>query len=194
MRPHPAPGHHRGLRRAGRLPLLLLAVALLATACSDSGARAGDAPSTSAAMSDAPRPTASATAPAPTTSASADAGTDAGTDPGADPGAQPADPPASAEPAPAGGLSVVITFAEVVQGALEVGSYVEGTIEDGGTCALSARSGSTTRDDDHEGVADATTTSCGTLSVPASSGTWKVTVSYDSPSGRGQASTTVVVP
>lgn len=192
MRPHPAPGHHRGLRRAGRLPLLLLAVALLATACSDSGSRAGDAPSTSAAPSDAPRPTASAsaTAPAPTTSA----GTDAGTDPGADPGAQPADPPASAEPAPADGLSVVITFAEVVQGALEVGSYVEGTIEDGGTCALSARSGSTTRDDDREGVADATTTSCGTLSVPASSGTWKVTVSYDSPSGRGQASTTVVVP
>jgi hypothetical protein len=86
-------------------------------------------------------------------------------------------------PTPASSSVVpVITFSRGSQ-TLEVGSYVPGIVEDGGTCKLTAVKASTTVISQSTGVRNATNTNC-TFSVQRSkfptSGDWIITVSYAS--------------
>lgn len=71
-----------------------------------------------------------------------------------------------------------------------VGGYAA-VVEEGGTCTLVLRNGSTEVAVSAPAAADATTTSCGTLSVPhtqLSSGTWSAELRYASPVSAGSAS------
>lgn len=87
--------------------------------------------------------------------------------------------------APGEPASVVITYAEwnPTDGVIEEGSFVQGVVETGGTCVLTLTRGATSVTASGPAEPDATTTSCGGLSVPGdqvSSGTWSAVVSYRS--------------
>ncbi len=155
-----------------------LVVALLLAGC------------TSATPSQPPGASSSTPAPAPTGSVPAPSGTDlsgAGT---------PSDesterPDASPAPTP-DEVEVVVTFAgwNAPTTAAEVGAYVP-RVETGGRCTLVLTSAGGTRAE-VESVAepDATSTSCGLLSVPGerlAAGTWTGTVTYTSPTASGEA-------
>ena len=94
-------------------------------------------------------------------------------------------------PATAGGsVDVVVTHADWDDsgGMLEVAGFVSGVVEDGGTCRLTATSDRRTTTTETLGAADATTTSCGTLTIPRadlSPGTWDLVLSYESPRASG---------
>jgi hypothetical protein len=79
-----------------------------------------------------------------------------------------------------------------------VGGYVQGVIEDGGTCTLTLTSGSSRAVGHTAAHADATTTTCGAVTVPGSGlapGTWQAVLSYSSPKHSGAAApVTVEVP
>lgn len=102
----------------------------------------------------------------------------------------PAPPPT---PGPTGKkqVSVVITSAA----ADNVSAYVSGVLEEGGTCtAVFEKDGqSVTRTS--EGFSNVSTTNCApiTPSLPGS-GTWNLTVSYNSAAAEGKTQTTVKVP
>ena len=75
-------------------------------------------------------------------------------------------------------------------GVLEVTGFVSGVIEDGGTCRLTAERGGRTATAEKPGLADATTTSCGTLQIRGadlSPGTWDVVLSYESARASGES-------
>ena len=77
-----------------------------------------------------------------------------------------------------------------------IAGYVSGAIEDGGTCTATLTKGGTTLTAEAEGIADASTTSCGQLAVSgASAGTWSAVLSYQSGASAGKsAPVSVVVP
>lgn len=87
-------------------------------------------------------------------------------------------------------VDVVTTWSQVdpADGSLQVSAYVA-VVEATGTCTLrltgpDGRTASATT----SAIADATTTSCGVLTIPASQlvpGRWEGTVSYSSPSSTG---------
>jgi hypothetical protein len=93
------------------------------------------------------------------------------------------DPPAEAN---TGDVAVVVTYAgwEPSEDAAEVSGFVAGVVEAGGTCRLELRSrGGRTAGVESEAQPDASTTVCGTLSVPRrelSEGTWTAVLSYES--------------
>ena len=93
------------------------------------------------------------------------------------------DPPAEPD---AGNVAVVVTYAgwEPSEDAAEVSGFVAGVVEAGGTCRLELRSrGGRTAGVETEAEPDASTTVCGTLSVPRqelSEGTWTAVLSYES--------------
>lgn len=96
-------------------------------------------------------------------------------------------PTASAE---ADTVAPALTYAGAGRAAdtYEVSGLVPGIIEDGGSCTFHLRSGGTSVDRTQQGVADATSTSCGTVVIPASalsSGTWVVTLEYSSGTHHG---------
>ncbi len=71
--------------------------------------------------------------------------------------------------------------------AVEVSAYVP-VIETDGTCTLTLTSGTATARADGKAFADASSTSCGLLSIAGSelkAGTWQATVAYDSPHTHG---------
>jgi hypothetical protein len=106
------------------------------------------------------------------------------------PDATPSELTSSAAPPPARqDASVIVTYADVVAetGAIEVGAYAS-VVEDAGTCTLVATRGSTTVQASRAAVADVSTMSCGGLTLPRSqtgSGTWSLTVAYDSATSSG---------
>ncbi|MGY2067549.1 hypothetical protein [Blastococcus sp. SYSU DS0619] len=79
-----------------------------------------------------------------------------------------------------------------------VGAVVAGIIESGGTCTLTVAQGLTELTASSKGVADASTTTCGRMSVPGEdmdAGEWTALVSYESPAADGESQTfSVVVP
>jgi hypothetical protein len=95
----------------------------------------------------------------------------------------------TAPPPVSDNASVVIVIADWNPNdkVIEVSGYVSGLIEDGGTCTLSV-TGPTTATATRAAVADVSTTSCGTLTIPASKvkdGTYSVTLGYKSATSRG---------
>jgi hypothetical protein len=111
----------------------------------------------------------------------------------------PAQPVATdAAPVTAGGaVDVVVTYADwdASSGVLEVSGFVSGAVEEDGTCRVTARSEGRTATAERVGIADATTTSCGTLVIPRSDvspGTWDVVLSYESPTSSGRSTSNSV--
>lgn len=110
------------------------------------------------------------------------------------------DPPA---PQPtSGSVSVVLTFADwdADSSTIEAGAFVQGLVESGGTCTITAaRSGSTsgTATASVPGEPDVSSTTCPALSLSGNltSGSWTVQVQYTSETSSGTSSpTTVVIP
>lgn len=104
----------------------------------------------------------------------------------------PTDPVATDVPVPAtgGDVSVVLGFAEwdAAAGQLEAAGYVSGVVENGGTCALDLTAGGQHVQATSAAEADATTTTCGALSVPGdqlADGTWTATLHYGSATSQG---------
>ena len=88
--------------------------------------------------------------------------------------------------------SVVVTYSGWVDSpaGVEVGAYVAGVAESGGTCTLTLTAGTHSVTAEVAGEPDAASTSCPNLTVPGaklSSGTWRAVVSYDSPSVSGKS-------
>jgi hypothetical protein len=168
-----AQDHLRAARRA-----VPLAVLVLLAACTPSG------PGSDPTATPTPAPSASSPAPSlepsPTTSA-----------------APPAEP--TPTPAPSGGdsgatrtVDVVVTTSgwQPTTGAVEVSAYVT-AVEAGGTCTLDlVGPAGATAQASQSAEPDASSTSCGLLTVPGSRlarGTWQGTVTYVSPSSSGTA-------
>ncbi len=97
-----------------------------------------------------------------------------------------------------GDVAVVISRAAVRKGTFEVGGYVDGVTEDGGTCTVTMATDGREVVLEGPGLMNATTTSCGAeLSIPASkvAGTWSVTLTYRSAAHEGtSAPTKVTIP
>lgn len=81
------------------------------------------------------------------------------------------------------------TVTPVITGvsASEVRAYVQGVVEDGGTCSVTATRGSQTVTGSSSAIANVSTTQCGPISVSLGSGTWKVVVSYTSSTASGKS-------
>ena len=72
--------------------------------------------------------------------------------------------------------------------AVEAGGYVSGVLEMEGRCTLTLTARGTTRTATSAAEPDATTMSCGSLSVPGSDlspGTWTAVLTYESGTARG---------
>jgi hypothetical protein len=103
---------------------------------------------------------------------------------------EPADDPAAQSPAldtarPAE-ADLVVTYSgfDVPTGAVLVGAYVAGVLENGGECGLTLSDGTTERTATVEAVADARTTSCGELALPdMAPGSWSGQLTYTSAGG-----------
>jgi hypothetical protein len=98
-----------------------------------------------------------------------------------------ADPPVETT---GGSVDVVVTFAgwEESTDAVEVSGFVPGVVEAGGTCRLTLTRGQQAAVAETPAEPDASTTVCGTVSVPAaelSEGTWKGVLSYESVTSTG---------
>lgn len=125
---------------------------------------------------------------APVTSAAVGA---VSTDPGTSVGQNHLEPgpgdPVATDPDPATVTTeagAVISYADFEAGTgVEIGGYVTGVVQDGGTCRAVLSRGDQQVSAETSGVADASTTSCGGLVVPAdelSKGTWTVELQYES--------------
>ncbi|GAB3311776.1 hypothetical protein GCM10027451_23980 [Geodermatophilus aquaeductus] len=160
-------------------------------ACSGSGEPAAGSGTTAASSSSAPASSGAATetasTPGPSTTDRPEP-TDVATD-------------APVELEPGDDLEVVVSFASVEpgSGAVEASGYVPGLVEDGGRCTLVlSRAGRSDVSVEGEAFADAQSTSCALLSVPAdrlAPGTWTARLDYRSDSSSGSSpDVEVVVP
>ncbi len=89
----------------------------------------------------------------------------------------------------------VITYADQYGQNVEVGSYVAGIFENGGTCQLTLTKGSMNVERSATGVSSATTTNCPTFSVKVSDltpGDWTAKVTYSSQAAEGTSDTKVI--
>lgn len=71
---------------------------------------------------------------------------------------------------------------------VNVNGYVSGVVEEGGTCTLKLVRGTKVVTAKHTGEANASNTTCGSISIPTSSltsGTWTATISYISSTSTG---------
>jgi hypothetical protein len=109
------------------------------------------------------------------------------------------------DPAPtvapsAGDAGIFLTYADYSADnrEVEVNGYVDGIVEDDGTCTLTLTKGSSTATASGAGTGNVTNTSCGQLVVPRSrlsSGTWTAVVTYSSAKSHGSSEPArVVVP
>lgn len=99
------------------------------------------------------------------------------------------------QPSPQSGqkkqVSVIITSAN----AGSLNAYVQGVLEDGGTCTATFTKGSQQVSRTSQGFSNVSVTNCQPISPSlSSSGTWAVTVKYSSQAAEGSAQTTVEVP
>jgi hypothetical protein len=69
----------------------------------------------------------------------------------------------------------------------EVDAYVEGVIEDGGTCTVTATQGSQIVTGSSKGSADVRNTNCVNIPISLSGGHWSIVVSYSSASYEGKS-------
>jgi hypothetical protein len=88
-------------------------------------------------------------------------------------------------PTDGSGRAVVLTMADWVDSdsVVEAAGFVQGVVENGGTCTLTLTSGSRTSTAQVPAEADASTTICGVLRIPGSSlvpGTWHARLTYAS--------------
>jgi len=99
-------------------------------------------------------------------------------------------------------MQVVISYAQATGNTVQVGAYVSGIFEDGGTCTLTLTRQSQTVTRTVTGIADATHTTCPAFTVDNSghaalaAGSWQAKVMYTSLT-RGESSsqaTTIEVP
>ncbi|MBD8533859.1 hypothetical protein [Plantibacter sp. CFBP 13570] len=93
---------------------------------------------------------------------------------------------------------VVLVFASMDEdgASASASAYVAGVLENGGVCTFSFTLGDTVVTREAEGLADKSTTTCGTVQVPVtelSTGTWTVAVQYASATTPELASTTSVL-
>jgi hypothetical protein len=152
-----------------------------ATAVGDSG---------SATPSTDPVPTGSAAAPStePTTSDSSSAGCDE---------ANPCQDPVPTVRAGTAVVTVATSGWDAAGAQVRVSAYVDG-IEATGTCVLTLRQGDRTATTQVDAVPNASTMSCGTMTVPGSQlgkGTWQAVVKYTSTSRSGSAAdVTITIP
>jgi len=96
-----------------------------------------------------------------------------------------------------GDVDVFVTYAgwDAGTGEVEVAGFVSGVIEDGGTCRLTAERNGATASAESPGMANASTTSCGSLLLSGDelgAGTWSVVLSYESATSAGSSSSTTV--
>ncbi|MGY1783140.1 hypothetical protein [Geodermatophilus sp. SYSU D01036] len=103
-------------------------------------------------------------------------------------------PPTSGDTA----LQAVLTAVswDAGRAAVRAAGYVSGAVEDGGTCTLTLTSGATVLTATSEGLADASTTSCGQIRVTdprLTAGTWQAVLGYASGAGRATSDATAVV-
>lgn len=103
------------------------------------------------------------------------------------------DEPVSA-PSPADDNDIFITYARWSNaiGAVEVGGYLAGIIEDDGTCTLTLTRGEVMVTGTVAGTPDASSTSCGGLTIPGDqlgTGHWDAVVTYDSSTSHGSSET-----
>lgn len=93
-------------------------------------------------------------------------------------------------PAPTGGnVTPIISYADQYGSNIEVAAFVATVVEDGGTCTLTATSGTNKVTKQVTAVRNAKNTTCPTFSIPRSefktAGTWSVVVSYSSTAYNG---------
>jgi hypothetical protein len=89
-------------------------------------------------------------------------------------------------------VPVVVTFSgwNAVSEEVQVGGYVPGVVEDGGTCTLTLTQGDRSVAAEADATADAATTACGAVTVRGtelSDGTWSAVLSYESADRAGAA-------
>jgi hypothetical protein len=89
-------------------------------------------------------------------------------------------------------VPVVVTYSgyNATAGAVQMGGYVSGVVEDGGTCTLTLTQGGARVAATSRASADATTTTCAELRVPGAKlapGTWQAVLSYASATHVGTA-------
>jgi hypothetical protein len=110
------------------------------------------------------------------------------------------DTPQASSPAPGAKAQVVLAYADwdPAGARLEAAGFVSGLIQSGGTCTLTATLSGRAVTATSDAEADATTTNCGQLTLPADQlvpGEWDVTLSYRSATHSGTSQpTTVTVP
>jgi hypothetical protein len=166
--------------------------------------RSGPSAASPSAVGAAPTSSGPRTTPTPTATATAQ--------PDVSPVTEAATPEASAAPSstPAPGpgagdkprlpADVVVTVARWSEEAsrAEIGGYVDGLVEDGGSCTATFTLGARSVVVSGQAFADVTTTSCGDLAAAGtqlSTGTWTAVLSYDSPTSSGaSASVSIGVP
>ncbi|MEX5718145.1 hypothetical protein [Geodermatophilus maliterrae] len=155
----PRPDTRRRAHPAGRVALALLGGALLLSGCT--GGADDDAAASSAA---------DATTEGP---------------PVGDPPSEEVD--AVQTDAPVTERGVVVTYTEVADGRLQVGAFVQGVVELGGTCTVTAtgEDGSTVTGESEAEPGPSSTDCVGLAAdLPAdASGTWRVSVTYSSGTG-----------
>jgi hypothetical protein len=106
------------------------------------------------------------------------------------------DPPAPATTPDS--AAVVVTYSGWTEATaqVEVGAYVSGLAESGGTCTLTLTSGSRSARSEVTGEPDAASTSCPAMAVDGdelSAGTWRAVVRYESASTSGESDPVEVV-
>jgi uncharacterized protein (UPF0333 family) len=89
---------------------------------------------------------------------------------------------------------IFITYAGESGNTVQVSSYVSGVFENGGTCELTLKNGSTSVTRQDTGIENVSYTTCPTFNIDntgnsvLASGTWSATVSYSSASYQGVSS------
>jgi len=104
------------------------------------------------------------------------------------------EPVASDEPVVVDGSDVDVSITyygfDPVTERVEVGGFVAGIVEEGGSCTLTLSGGGQTVTGTSEALADATTTDCGAVAVPGDElgdGTWQAVLSYSSADHSGSS-------
>jgi len=87
-------------------------------------------------------------------------------------------------------VEVTLTGSHTNTSNLYVNGYVDGIVEDGGTCTVTLKNGSSVVTRSRQGVSNATNTTCGQTAIPLASlraGTWQATLSYSSATSTGKS-------
>lgn len=188
----------RTIVRQAAVAASALAVVAAAASCSAPDTRVG----AGSATPDQPSSSAAPSSGTPSPGGASTPGEPSGAAPPSSAG--PSTPPVTAvDPAPVTGgsdLQVALTYVSwfAEPGGVDASGVVTGVVETGGTCTLSLNRSGVVVEATSTGLADASSTSCGTLSVQAdelTAGAWQATLSYASAAGTAtSAPATVEVP